>query len=306
MVDKVAVLLGGKTSERKISLQSGEAVVNGLRDAGINAYPIDIKYFSIIKLKKNGYKKVFIALHGRGGEDGTVQGILESLELPYTGSGILASSLSMDKLRSKKLWASIGLPVAPYIVLEKQKLTMMSDKILFDSVYHLGLPLIIKPILEGSSIGVSKITTLSQLIIALKFAFRYDKNVLIEKYLNGPEYTVAIIGEQGLPSIRIQPAGVFYDYNSKYLSNQTQYFCPSGLKTEEEVMLNKLALAAYKAIGCSGWGRVDIMKDNDGEFYLLEINTSPGMNRHSLVPMAAKQAGITFPELVKKILEFAK
>ncbi|XZQ54798.1 MAG: D-alanine--D-alanine ligase [Arsenophonus sp.] len=306
MVDKVAVLLGGKTSERKISLQSGNAVVNGLRDAGINAYPIDIKYFSIVKLKKNGYKKVFIALHGRGGEDGTVQRILESLELPYTGSGVLASSLSMDKLRSKKLWASIGLPIAPYIVLEKQKLTMMSDKILFNSVYHLGLPLIVKPILEGSSIGISKITTLSQLMIALKSAFRYDKNVLIEKYLNGPEYTVAIIGEQGLPSIRIQPAGVFYDYNSKYLSNQTQYFCPSGLKTEEEVMLNKLALAAYKAIGCSGWGRVDIMKDNDGEFYLLEINTSPGMNRHSLVPMAAKQAGITFPQLVKKILEFAK
>ncbi|MGP1930325.1 MAG: D-alanine--D-alanine ligase, partial [Arsenophonus sp. ET-DL12-MAG3] len=204
MVDKVAVLLGGKTSERKISLQSGNAVVNGLRDAGINAYPIDIKYFSIVKLKKNGYKKVFIALHGRGGEDGTVQRILESLELPYTGSGVLASSLSMDKLRSKKLWASIGLPIAPYIVLEKQKLTMMSDKILFNSVYHLGLPLIVKPILEGSSIGISKITTLSQLMIALKSAFRYDKNVLIEKYLNGPEYTVAIIGEQGLPSIRIQ------------------------------------------------------------------------------------------------------
>ncbi|SPP32252.1 D-alanine--D-alanine ligase [Arsenophonus endosymbiont of Aleurodicus floccissimus] len=306
MADKVAVLLGGNSAEREVSLQSGEAVVNGLRDAGIDAYPVDIKDFTVIKLKEAGYNRVFIALHGRGGEDGTVQGVLEFLALPYTGSGVLASSLSMDKLRTKQLWAGIGLPIAPYIALEKQQLAMMSDKMLFESVYHLGLPLIVKPSLEGSSVGMSKVTTLSELRIALEFAFRYDKDVLIEKWLNGPEYTVAIVGEQVLPSIRIKPAGVFYDYDAKYLSNETQYFCPSGLKTEEEQKLNELALAAYKAVGCTGWGRVDVMRDNNGIFYLLEINTSPGMTGHSLVPMAAKQAGMSFSQLVKKILELAK
>lgn len=306
MADKVAVLLGGNSAEREVSLQSGEAVVNGLRDAGIDAYPVDIKDFAVIKLKEAGYNRVFIALHGRGGEDGTVQGVLEFLGLPYTGSGVLASSLSMDKLRTKQLWTGIGLPIAPYIALEKQQLAMMSDEMLFESVYHLGLPLIVKPSLEGSSVGMSKVTTLPELRIALEFAFRYDKDVLIEKWLNGPEYTVAIVGEQVLPSIRIQPVGVFYDYDAKYLSNETQYFCPSGLKTEEEQQLNELALAAYKAVGCTGWGRVDVMRDNNGIFYLLEINTSPGMTGHSLVPMAAKQAGMSFSQLVKKILELAK
>ncbi|WGL97665.1 D-alanine--D-alanine ligase [Arsenophonus sp. aPb] len=305
MADKVAVLLGGNSAEREVSLQSGEAVVNGLRDAGIDAYPVDIKDFAVIKLKEAGYNKVFIALHGRGGEDGTVQGVLEFLGLPYTGSGVLASSLSMDKLRTKQLWAGIGLPIAPYIALDNQQLARMSDEMLFEAVCHLGLPLIVKPSLEGSSVGMSKVTTLSELRIALEFAFRYDKQVLIEKWLNGPEYTVAIVGEQVLPSIRIQPVGVFYDYDAKYLSNETQYFCPSGLKAEEEEQLNELALAAYKAVGCTGWGRVDVMRDNDGIFYLLEINTSPGMTGHSLVPMAAKQAGMTFSQLVKKILELA-
>ncbi|MGP1939030.1 MAG: D-alanine--D-alanine ligase [Arsenophonus sp. ET-DL9-MAG3] len=306
MGDKIAVLLGGKSSEREISLQSGEAVVNGLRHAGIDAYPVDIKNLSFIKLREIGYKKVFIALHGRTGEDGIVQRVLEFLGLPYTGSGVLASSLSMDKIRTKQLWASMGLPIAPYITLNKQQLTIMSNEALFESVYCLGLPLIIKPNLEGSSVGISKVTTLLKLKIALEFAFHYDKNVLIEKYLNGPEYTVVIIGEQGLPSIRIQPMNIFYDYNAKYLSNKTQYFCPSGLKAKEEILLNKLALTAYKAVGCTGWGRVDFIRDNDGVFCLLEINTSPGMTNHSLVPIAAKELGMTFSELVKKILELAK
>ncbi|MGP1924267.1 MAG: D-alanine--D-alanine ligase [Arsenophonus sp. NEOnobi-MAG3] len=306
MADKVAVLLGGNSAEREVSVQSGEAVVNGLCDAGIDAYPVDIKDFAIIKLKEAGYNRVFIALHGRGGEDGTVQGVLEFLGLPYTGSGVLASSLSMDKLRTKQLWSGIGLPVASYIGLDKQQLAMISDNMLFESVYHLGLPLIVKPSLEGSSIGMRKVTTLAELRIAIEFAFHYDKDVLIEKWLNGPEYTVAIVGEQILPSIRIQPGGVFYDYDSKYLSNKTQYFCPSGLKTEEEQQLNELSLAAYKALGCTGWGRVDLMRDNNGIFYLLEINTSPGMTNHSLVPMAAKQAGMSFSHLVKKILELAE
>ncbi|MFP3019235.1 MAG: D-alanine--D-alanine ligase [Arsenophonus sp.] len=306
MADKIAVLLGGKSTERKVSLQSGKEVVNGLRDAGIEAYSVDIKYFSIFKLKEVGYNKVFIALHGRGGEDGTVQGVLEFLGLPYTGSGVLASSLSMDKLRTKQLWAGIGLSIAPYIVLKKQQLARISDETLFKYVYHLGLPLIVKPTLEGSSIGISKVTTFPKLRISLEFAFRYDKNVLIEKFLNGPEFSVVIIGKQVLPSIRIQPSGVLYDYDAKYISNETQYFCPSGLNNKEEALLNKLSLTAYKAIGCNGWGRVDLIRDNNGIFYLLEINTSPGMTTHSLVPLAANQAGITFSQLVKKILELAK
>ncbi len=306
MADKVAVLLGGNSAERKVSLQSGKAIVNALCNAGIDAYPIDIKYFPVIKLKEAGYNRVFIALHGRGGEDGTVQGVLEFLGLPYTGSGVLASSLSMDKLRTKQLWAGIDLPVSSYIALNKQQVAMMSDEMLFESVSYLELPLIVKPSLEGSSIGMKKVISLTELRAALKFAFYYDKDVLIEKWLNGPEYTVAIVGEQVLPSIRIQPGGAFFDYNAKYISNKTQYFCPSGLKTEEEEKLNQLALAAYKAVGCTGWGRVDLMRDHNGIFYLLEINTSPGMTDHSLVPMAAKQAGINFSQLVKKILELAE
>ncbi|MFP3029003.1 MAG: D-alanine--D-alanine ligase [Arsenophonus sp.] len=306
MGDKVAVLLGGNSAEREVSLQSGKAVVNALCDTGIDAYPVDIKEFSVIKLKEAGYNKVFITLHGRGGEDGTVQGVLEFLGIPYTGSGVLASSLSMDKLRTKQLWAGIGLPIASYIAIGKQQLAMISDDMLFESVYHLGLPLIVKPTLEGSSIGMRKVSTLTELRIALEFAFRYDTYALIEKCLNGPEYTVAIVGEQVLPSIRIQPKGIFYDYNAKYLSNETRYFCPGGLKTEEEEQINELSLAAYKAIGCTGWGRVDLMGDNNGIFYLLEINTSPGMTSHSLVPMAAKQVGMSFSHLVKKILELAE
>ncbi|MDT9587491.1 MAG: D-alanine--D-alanine ligase [Candidatus Arsenophonus melophagi] len=305
MSDKVAVLLGGNSVEREVSLQSGKAVVNGLRDGGIDAYPVDIRYCSVIELKKAGYKKVFIALHGCGGEDGSVQGALEFLDLPYTGSGVLASSLAMDKLRTKQLWAGIGLPIAPYIALEKKQLPFISNEGLVELVCHLGLPLLVKPSLEGSSIGVSKVIALSELRIALDIAFRYSQYALIEKWLNGPEYTVAIVGEQVLPSIRIQPVSVFYDYNSKYFSNETQYFCPSGLHHEEEEQLHELALMAYRAIGCSGWGRIDIMRDSNGIFYLLEINTSPGMTNNSLVPMAAKQIGMTFSQLVIKILELA-
>lgn len=306
MTDKVAVLLGGSSAERNVSLQSGKAVVKGLREAGIDAYPVDIQDFSIIKLKEVGYKKVFIALHGRGGEDGTVQGVLQFLGLPYTGSGILASSLSIDKLRTKQLWTGIGLLIAPYITINNQQLAIMSDKMLFRSVCHLGLPLIVKPSLEGSSIGISKVTDLQKLRISLEVAFRYDKDVLIEQWLKGPEYTVAIVGRQVLPSIRIQPAGIFYDYDAKYLSNKTQYFCPSGLKTKEEEQLKRIALSAYDAVGCTGWGRIDFMRDNNDSFYLLEINTAPGMTDNSLVPMAAKQAGISFSQLVKRILELAE
>ncbi|WP_348666534.1 D-alanine--D-alanine ligase [Arsenophonus symbiont of Ornithomya chloropus] len=305
MDDKVAVLLGGNSSERIVSLESGKAVVNGLINAGVDAYPVDIKNFSLIQLKKSGYTKVFIALHGRGGEDGTIQGVLEYLRLPYTGSGILASSLSIDKMRTKQLWSGIGLPVIPSVSLYKKKLDTISDEVLLQFVHHLGFPIMVKPNFEGSSIGISKVKDFSELRMALEAAFFYDENVLIEKYLYGEEYTVAILGDLVLPIIRIQSKEDFYDYNAKYFSNETQYFCPSGLTSQEELRLNALALNAYQAIGCMGCARIDLIKANDG-FYLLEINTSPGMTDHSLVPLAAKQAGFKFSELVKKLLDLVK
>ncbi|WMY94824.1 MAG: D-alanine--D-alanine ligase [Arsenophonus sp.] len=303
--DKVAVLLGGASSERRVSLESGKAVVNGLINSGVDAYPVDIKTVSLIQLKKACYKKVFIALHGRGGEDGTIQGVLEYLRLPYTGSGVLASSLSIDKTRTKQLWSGIGLPIIPSVLLYKKKIEIISDKVLFESVDHLGLPVIVKPNSAGSSIGISKVKDFSELRMALKVACCYDENVLIEKYLEGEEYTVAIIDDLVLPIIRIQSKEDFYDYNSKYISNKTQYFCPSGLNSKEELLLHKLALNAYQSLGCIGCARVDLIKDNNS-FYLLEINTSPGMTNHSLVPMAAKEAGLKFSELVKKLLDLAK
>ncbi|WMY95971.1 MAG: D-alanine--D-alanine ligase [Arsenophonus sp.] len=305
MDNKIAVLLGGNSSERRISLESGKAVVKGLINSGIDAHPVDIKNFSLIQLKKAGYKKAFVALHGRGGEDGTIQGVLEYLRLPYTGSGVLASSLSMDKMRTKQLWSGIGLPVIPSVSLYKKKLEIISDKVLFQSVHHLGLPIIVKPNFEGSSIGISKVKDFSELRMALEVAFCYDENVLIEKYVHGEEYTVSIIDDLVLPIIRIQSKEAFYDYNAKYFSNETQYFYPSGLTSKEELLLNKLALNAYKAIGCMGCARLDLIKDSNG-FYLLEINTSPGMTANSLVPMAAQVAGFKFSELVKKILDLVK
>ena len=306
MTEKVAVLLGGTSAEREVSLQSGSAVLAGLRQAGIDAYPIDTQDFPVVTLKDAGFSKVFIALHGRGGEDGTIQGMLEFLGLPYTGSGVMASALSMDKLRTKQLWQGAGLSVSPYISLNKQQYTKITNQQIAEQVMHLGLPLIVKPSLEGSSVGMSKVDDLGALPAALELAFRFDTTLLIEKWLSGPEYTVAVLGDKTLPSIRIQPPGVFYDYEAKYLSDETQYFCPSGLNTQQELALCELAMQAYQAVGCQGWGRVDVMQDNDGQFYLLEVNTSPGMTSHSLVPMAAKQAGLDFSQLVARILELAR
>ncbi|MBS9432525.1 D-alanine--D-alanine ligase [Photorhabdus hainanensis] len=305
MAEKVAVLLGGTSAEREVSLLSGHAVLAGLREAGIDAHPVDTKDFPVTQLKEAGFEKVFIALHGRGGEDGTLQGVLEFLQLPYTGSGVMASSLSMDKLRTKQLWQGIGLTVSPYVSMNSQQFERLTDFQLQEYVADLGLPLIVKPSLEGSSVGMTKVNEISELRDALEAAFRYDVDLLIEKWLYGPEYTVAILGDTALPSIRIQPAAVFYDYDAKYLSEETQYFCPSGLSDEKERQLVEMALKAYQSVGCSGWGRVDIMMDSDGGFYLLEVNTSPGMTSHSLVPMAARQAGLSFSQLVAKILELA-
>ncbi|MEQ1974582.1 D-alanine--D-alanine ligase [Xenorhabdus sp. SGI240] len=305
MADKVAVLLGGTSAEREVSLQSGHAVVAGLKEAGINAYSIDTKDFDVTKLKEEGFNKVFIALHGRGGEDGTLQGLLEFLQISYTGSGVMASALSMDKLRTKQLWLGAKLPIAPYVVINSLKFEQLNDFQLKEYVQELGLPLMIKPNLEGSSVGMTKVSEYAELRSALALAFKYDTDVLVEKWLFGPEYTVGFLGDEALPSIRIQAPNIFYDYDAKYISNQTQYFCPSGLSAEKEQELLDIASKAYKALGCHGWGRVDIMDDGNGNFYLLEANTSPGMTSHSLVPTAARQAGLSFSQLVVRILELA-
>ncbi|NIG87430.1 D-alanine--D-alanine ligase [Serratia symbiotica] len=306
MADKVAVLLGGTSAEREISLQSGAAVLAGLREGGIDAHGIDPRDFPVIQLKAQGFNKVFISLHGCGGEDGTIQGLLELLELPYTGSGVMASALGMDKWRSKMLWQSMELPVAPYVALNRKQYAADEKAALLDRLASLGFPLIVKPSREGSSVGMSKVSESSALEVALEEAFRYDDEVLVEKWLSGPEYTVAMLGDQVLPSIRIQPAGRFYDYQAKYISGNTQYFCPSGLSAEQEADMAALALGAYRALNCRGWGRIDLMRDSDGSFYLLEVNTSPGMTNNSLVPMAARQFGLSFSQLVTRILALAE
>ncbi|MCV9878415.1 D-alanine--D-alanine ligase [Brenneria izbisi] len=305
MTEKVAVLLGGTSAERDVSLLSGQAVLDGLKAAGINAHAVDTREFPVTQLKDEGFTKVFIALHGRGGEDGTLQGVLEFLQLPYTGSGVMASALTMDKLRTKLVWTASGLPVSPYVALSRRQFAALSQDELLTKLAHLGLPLIVKPSREGSSVGMTKVNQKSELRAAMEEAFRHDDEVLVEKWLSGPEYTVAILGDEVLPSIRIQAAGTFYDYEAKYLSDDTQYFCPSGLSVEKEQELAALSMAAYRALDCRGWGRVDLMMDNDGAFYLLEVNTSPGMTSHSLVPMAARQRGLSFSQLVAKVLELA-
>lgn len=305
MTDKIAVLLGGTSAEREVSLNSGAAVLAGLREGGVDAYPVDPKDVDVAQLKSMGFQKVFIALHGRGGEDGTLQGMLELLGLPYTGSGVMASAISMDKLRSKLLWQGAGLAVAPWVAITRTEFEKgLSDDVV-KQISALGLPLIVKPSREGSSVGMSKVVAENSVENALKLAFQHDDEVLVEKWLSGPEFTVAILGEEILPSIRIQPAGTFYDYEAKYLSDETQYFCPSGLEAEQESILKSLVQKAWTTLGCKGWGRIDVMLDDDGQFYLLEANTSPGMTSHSLVPMAARQAGMSFSQLVVRILELA-
>ncbi|WP_338534340.1 D-alanine--D-alanine ligase [Leclercia adecarboxylata] len=305
MADKIAVLSGGTSAEREVSLNSGAAVLAGLREGGVNAHLVDPKETDVTRLKEMGFAKVFIALHGRGGEDGTLQGLLDIIGLPYTGSGVMASAISMDKLRSKLLWQGAGLPVAPWVAMTRREFEQGLDASVTECIAALGLPVIVKPSREGSSVGMSKVDEAGDISSALALAFQHDEEVLIEKWLSGPEFTVAMLGEEILPSIRIQPAGTFYDYEAKYLSDETQYFCPSGLEAEREAILNALVLKAWHVLGCRGWGRIDVMQDSDGQFYLLEANTSPGMTSHSLVPMAARQAGMSFSQLVVRILDQA-
>jgi D-alanine-D-alanine ligase len=305
MANKVAVLMGGTSAERDVSLMSGSAVLAGLREAGINAHPIDTRDVSVLTLKEQGFDAAFIALHGRGGEDGTLQAVLEFLQLPYTGSGVMASAITMDKLRTKLLWQGRGLPSGRFVWLTRQQYQAGLTAETRDAIAALGLPLFVKPSCEGSSVGISRVNAAEALPAALDEAFRHDDDVLIEAFLSGAEYTVGIVGDQILPAIRIQTASEFYDYEAKYISDDTQYFCPAGLSAEREAELQSLVWDAWRALGCSGWGRVDVMTDGEGNFQLLEVNTSPGMTSHSLVPMAAKEAGMRFSQLVARILELA-
>lgn len=292
---KVAVLMGGHSSEREISLLSGNAVLAALRRRGIDAHAFDPAERPLEDLKREGYGRAFIALHGRYGEDGIVQGALELLGIPYTGSGVMASALAMDKWRTKLIWQALGIPTPRYELLTEDR---DADAV----VKHLGLPLIVKPVCEGSTIGLTKITAARQLTDAYRIAAKYDRMVLVEEFIAGQELTVSILGEQALPIVRIEPAVELYDYQAKYFSDDTKYFCPSGLSEGVEHALQTQALEAYRVVGCEGWGRVDLMLDANGQPYFLEVNTSPGMTSHSLVPMAAKQAGIDFDELVVRIL----
>ena len=293
---KVAVLMGGWSAEREVSLKSGEAVLNALLDKKVDAHKIDVKRESIFDdLKKGQFDRVFIILHGPGGEDGVIQSVLEILQLPYTGSGVLASAIAMDKLRCKELLQGSGLPTPAYMKLEETT----------DMSYvgaSLGFPIMVKPTLEGSSIGMSKVDEEVGLSKAWKVASEYGDTVLAEQWVHGEEYTVAILGRTPLPVIRLQTKRDFYDYAAKYDDDDTQYYCPCGLNEEQESQLQRLAISAFDAVGAKGWGRVDIMSDEEGKPSVIEINTVPGMTSHSLVPMAAKAKGFSFSELVFNIL----
>jgi D-alanine-D-alanine ligase len=295
---KVAVLLGGRSAEREVSLLSGTAVLEALRSRGVDAHGFDPAQRPLEELQRDGFQRVFIALHGRYGEDGTVQGALELLGIPYTGSGVMASALAMDKWRTKLIWQSVGIPTPGY-----EMLTADSD---FAAVVaKRGLPLVIKPSREGSTIGLTKVVRAEQMADAYTLAAKHDPMVLAEQFISGAEITASILGDTALPLIRIEAASGLYDYHAKYFADDTRYFCPSGLPPAQEQALQALAVRAFQIVGCSGWGRVDVMLDPQGAPYLLEVNTSPGMTSHSLVPMAAKVHGLAFPDLVIQILESA-
>lgn len=292
---KVAVLLGGRSAEREISLKSGDAVLNALLRKGINAHPFDPAHLPLEALLQQEFERAFIALHGRYGEDGSVQGALELMGLPYTGSGILASALAMDKWRTKLIWQAVGISTPRYVIIDAK-----SD---FNEVAaYLDLPMIIKPAREGSTIGLSKIDTKKDFSDAYQLAAQHDSLVLAEQFVEGRELTAAILGEMPLPLVRIEVTGELYDYHAKYLANDTRYFCPSGLPDELSQQIQAQALRAHRILGCAGWSRVDLILDKNDQPFFLEVNTSPGMTDHSLVPMAARAAGISFEDLVVKIL----
>lgn len=299
MLGKVAVLMGGTSAERAVSLRSGAAVLAALQEQGVDAFAIDIQDHAIHQLLDIDFDVAFIALHGRGGEDGTIQGVLEWLDKPYTGSGVMASAIAMDKWRTKLIWQASGLPTPPAYLLHNA--TDWTQ-----TIHDLSFNAIVKPAREGSSIGMRRVAAADELQNSFQHAVQYDALVLAERWVQGREFTVAILDGQALPVIQLKTSHSFYDYDAKYQANDTQYLLPCGLTAEDERALQTLALTAFQVLGCDGWARIDVMQDENGAFWLLEANTSPGMTDHSLVPMAAAAAGLSFAELVTRLLHVAK
>ncbi|MEI7757450.1 MAG: D-alanine--D-alanine ligase [Bacteroidota bacterium] len=293
---KVAVLMGGDSNERAVSLLSGEAVLHALKRLGIDAEAFDPSSRDINEIQS--YNRAFIALHGRGGEDGSMQAFLKSKNIAYTGSDSLSSAIGMDKLKTKLLWRSLNISTPDFL--------QVTEKTSYEEIMsEIGIPFFIKPSNEGSSIGIDKIKNEKQYQDAFLKTSKIDVNVIVEKFVDGEEFTVAIVNDKTLPVIKIKPSNEFYDYQAKYIKDDTQYICPSGIEKQKEVSISQEALQAFKIIGCSSWGRVDFMMDKQGRHYFIEVNTSPGMTSHSLVPMAAKEVGINFDQLVLEILKTA-
>ncbi len=296
---KVAVLFGGSSAEREVSLMSGAAVLAALQHAGVDAHAFDPAERDLHILKEEGFDRVFIALHGRGGEDGTVQGALELMGIPYTGSGVMASAISMDKWRTKMVWLAAGLPTPRYAILD-------ADTDWAAVVADLGLPIFVKPALEGSSMGATKVVEAAQLRAAWELAARYDSLVIAEEFVSGQELTAPFLEDRVLPLVRIVAPDGNYDYQNKYFTDVTRYDCPCGLPEAEEQALQALVMKSARVLGCRGWGRADLILTEDGKPYLLEMNTSPGMTGHSLVPMSASVAGLSFEALCLELLKGAR
>lgn len=297
--EKIAVLFGGVSAEREVSLNSGKSVFEALQSLGYNVEAIDTKEFPIEKLKEKGIQRVFNILHGGIGENGVLQGALEQLGIPYTGCGVMASAITLDKFRTKLLWNAVGLPTAAMEVVRRGQ-AVNSDEI----IAKLGLPLFVKPASEGSSVGVSKVKTTEQLLPAIEEALKYDSIVLVEENLAGAEYSVPVLDGEVLPAVQIIPDGEFYDYHAKYISDNTQYVVPA-LNADRQAEVAKLVKQAYDVVGCRGWSRIDVMEDSEGHFRLVEVNTSPGMTSHSIFPKSAATVGYSFERLVERVLELS-
>ena len=299
MTGKVAVLMGGPSAEREISLISGKAVLEALRSRGVDAHAFDPAEREILDLRREGFARAFIALHGRFGEDGTLQGALETLRIPYTGSGVMASALAMDKWRTKLIWHAAGIPTPRF-----EMVTAAADWA--GVARKLGLPLIVKPVREGSTLGITKVARAEELPAAHALAARYDRLVMAEEFVAGKELTASILGETALPLVRIEAPQGNYDYRNKYFTDETKYYCPAGLAEKLEQEIRAVALESFRVLGCRGWGRADLIVRADGSYSFLEMNTSPGMTGHSLVPIAARAAGMDYPELCMRVLAGAR
>lgn len=292
---RVAVLYGGTSAEREVSLLSGSAILSALQGAGVDAFGIDIDTRACEQIIAEKIDFAFIGLHGVGGEDGKIQALLDLLGIPYTGSDHAASALAMNKLHTKQVWQAHGLPTPPYMLVERDRASLET---VLDTLGHV----FVKPIHEGSSFGISPARSIDELDRAVKNAQKFDSKILAEKLIHGEEYSVSILGDTVLPPIQLKPASEFYDYEAKYISNATQYICPCDLSRDATTIISALAKKAFQTVGCKGWGRVDFMRNTSGEFFLLEVNTVPGMTAHSLVPMAARQAGLSFEQLVLEVM----